>query len=167
MRQSTVTALAVATLAVLRPALAADGDGVRLRGTWFEQPVRRAVHAAARRLADPSCASVLDSFRDGSGRTLDERLLELRLEAPDYALMVLFYDGSNDTPCHRPRVFAFTAPGSRVVHACPDLGLLAASQPQRAEAVVIHELLHTLGLRENPPASDEITVAVENHCREP
>ncbi len=160
-----VTALAVATLAVLRPAVAADGDGVRLRGTWFEEPVRRAVHAAARRLADPSCAAVLAAFRDPSGRTLDERLLELRLEAPDYALMVLFYDGSNDAPCHRPRVHAFTAPGSRVVHACPDLGMLAASDPRQAEAVVIHELLHTLGLQENPPASDDITAAVEARCR--
>ena len=165
MRQSMVAALVVATLAVLQPAVAGDHDGVRLRGTWFEEPVRRAVHAAARRLADPSCASLLEAFRDGSGRTLDERLLELQLEAPDYALMVLFYDGSNDTPCRRPRVYAFTAPGSRIVRTCPDLGMLAASDPGQAEAVVIHELLHTLGLQENPPASDDITVAVEARCR--
>ena len=79
--------------------------------------------------------------------------------------MVLFYDGSTTAPCRRPRVYAFTAPGSRVVRACPALGRLAAAAPDEAEAVVIHEVLHTLGLAENPPSSEEITARVERRCR--
>jgi hypothetical protein len=79
--------------------------------------------------------------------------------------MVLFYDGSNEGPCRRPRVHAFTAPGSRVVWVCPSLGRLAAAEPGRAESIVIHEVLHTLGLAENPPTSDDITAAVERRCR--
>jgi hypothetical protein len=33
-----------------------------------------------------------------------------------------------------------------------------------AEAVIIHEMLHTLGLGENPPSSTEITFRVLNRC---
>jgi hypothetical protein len=34
-----------------------------------------------------------------------------------------------------------------------------------AGAVVIHEILHTLGLSENPPSSKEITDRVLARCR--
>ena len=123
------------------------------------------MHAAARRLAEPSCAAVLTDFRDHAGRPLRERLRDLDLDAPAYARMVLFYDGSNDSPCHRPRTYAFTAPGSRIVRTCPNLGTLVASDPDEAEAIVIHEILHTLGLEENPPTSEDITAAVVRRCR--
>ena len=172
MRQSTVAALAVAILANGRaPAAGADrvpsgpADGVRLAGRWFEEPMRRAVHGASRRLGEPSCAAVLDDFRDPAGRVLRERLRELDLQASEYARMVLFYDGSSDGPCRRPRVHAFTAPGSRVVRVCPSLGRLAAAEPATAEAIVIHEVLHTLGLEENPPSSEDITAGVQRRCR--
>ncbi|HET7292830.1 MAG TPA: hypothetical protein VFM88_10415 [Vicinamibacteria bacterium] len=139
-------------------------DGVRLAGRWFEAPVRRAVRAAADRLADPACARLLASFHDGSGRPLAARLDRLSLDAPSYARTVLFYDGSDERPCRKPRVHAFTVPGSRVVRVCPELGRAALSEPSFAEAVVIHELLHTLGLPESPPTSESITAAVEKHC---
>jgi len=140
-------------------------DGVRLRGRWFEENVRRAVQGAGRRLEAPSCAAVLDEFRDGGGRALSDRLRALSLDAPGYTRLVLFYDGSNDGPCLRPRVYAFTSPGSRVVRACPALGALAGARPEEAEAVVIHELLHTLGLADDRPSSASITAAVLRRCR--
>jgi hypothetical protein len=140
-------------------------DGVRLRGRWFEEPVRRAVLAASTLLDEPACAAVLDDFRDGRGRLLRGRLEELRLDAPAYVRRVIFYDGSNDAPCRRPRTYAFTAAGSRVVRACPSLGRLAAEAPHAAQTVVIHEVLHTLGLGEDPPSSDEINRLVERRCR--
>jgi hypothetical protein len=34
-----------------------------------------------------------------------------------------------------------------------------------AEAMVIHEMLHTLGLGENPPSTFEITERVRQRCR--
>jgi hypothetical protein len=142
-----------------------ETDGVRLRGSWLEEPVRRAVHGAARRLAEPSCAAVLTDFRDHAGRSLRDHLRELDLDAPAYARIVLFYDGSNDSPCRRPRTYAFTAPGSRIIRTCPTLGALVASEPHEAEAIVIHEILHTLGLGENPPTSEDITAAVVRRCR--
>jgi hypothetical protein len=156
MQQFTVALAVVATM---------SADGVRLVGRWLEEPVRRSVHGAARRLAEPSCEAVLGDFRDAAGRALRERLGETGLDAPSYARMVLFYDGSNEGPCRRPRVHAFTAPGSRIVRVCPSLGRLAAAEPGRAESIVIHEILHTLGLAENPPTSEDITAAVERRCR--
>lgn len=142
----------------------AKADGVRLDGRWFEEPVRRAVQGAGRRLAGPACAAVLGDFRDAAGRRLADRLGELSLAPEEYARLVLFYDGSNDDPCRRPRVYAFTSPGSRIVRACPTLGALAAARPSEAEAIVIHELLHTLGLGDDRPSSAWITAAVESRC---
>jgi hypothetical protein len=78
--------------------------------------------------------------------------------------MVLFYDGSSEGLCRRPRIYAFTVPGSRLVRVCPELGWAALVDPPLAEAVVIHEVLHTLGLPENPPTSEQITTAVTRHC---
>lgn len=170
-RQSKAAACAAAILVLSSGAargadatVPARADGVRLDGRWFEEPVRRAVHGAGRRLAEPSCAAVLGDFRDPAGRRLADRLGALSLAPEDYARLVLFYDGSNDDPCRRPRVYAFTSPGSRVVRACPTLGALAAARPDAAEAVVIHELLHTLGLGDDRPSSAWITAAVESRC---
>lgn len=161
MEHSRITILASALLSI---GATPQSDGVRLSGSWFEAPVRRAVRAAAERLAEPSCARVLAAFRDRTGRSLEDRLGDLALDAPSYARMVLFYDGSNEATCRRPRVHAFTVPGSRVVRVCAPLGWLAAVEPPRAEAMVIHEVLHTLGLEENPPSSEHITSTVERHC---
>jgi hypothetical protein len=142
-----------------------SGDGVRLRAGVFADALRRAVRGAVERLGDPSCAAILDDFADGAGQGLRERLEALSLDAPSYARQVLFYDGANEAPCRRSaRLHAYTVPGSRVVRACPSLATLAQSDPGRAEAVVIHEVLHTLGLEENPPSPWEITARVERRC---
>ena len=58
-----------------------------------------------------------------------------------------------------------TRPGSRVVFVCTTRFTdLVERNPAEAEAIVIHEMLHTLGLGENPPASDAITEAVAVAC---
>jgi hypothetical protein len=36
--------------------------------------------------------------------------------------------------------------------------------PGYAAVIVIHEALHTLGLPENPPTSEEITARVRERC---
>ena len=169
MRQFTavVVALAIVSLGALRASepSAEDRDGVRLGGGFFADTVRRAVRGAAERLADASCAAILDEFTDRSGRVLRERLEALALDAPAYARQVLYYDGTNEALCRRnARLHAYTLPGSRVVRTCPSLAALALEDPGRAEAVVIHEVLHTLGLGEDPPSGREITARVERRC---
>jgi hypothetical protein len=153
------------TVALMLAATLGNLDGVRLGGRWFEPAVRLAVHGAARRLADPACAAVLADFSDQRGTPLHLNLQQQDVTASAYVRRVFFYDGSGDAPCRRPGVFAYTAPGSRIVRACPALGWLASTERDRAEAVVIHEVLHTLGLAENPPSSEQITTTVERRCR--
>jgi hypothetical protein len=61
---------------------------------------------------------------------------------------------------------AYTARGSRVVFVCgPRFLKHRAKDPSYTEFIVIHELLHTLGLGENPPHSLEITARVNAVCR--
>jgi hypothetical protein len=67
--------------------------------------------------------------------------------------------------CRHPDVIAGTTPGSRVVYLCGTrFWRLQAHDPVRAEAILIHEFLHTLGLPENPPDSRTITEAVLARC---
>jgi hypothetical protein len=44
------------------------------------------------------------------------------------------------------------------------LAQLHLRNPVLAESIVIHEMLHTLGLGENPPSSQEITQQVKRRC---
>lgn len=65
-----------------------------------------------------------------------------------------------------PRVSAYTTPGGSVVYACTGRfrRWQAGSGPSAPVNVLIHETLHTLGLGENPPTTEEITARVEARC---
>jgi hypothetical protein len=76
-----------------------------------------------------------------------------------------FYDGANAPRCSGPGVLAFTEPGSHVIYVCNRWFREAfATNPSKVEAVIIHESLHTLGLGENPPRSQDITARVMERC---
>jgi len=127
--------------------------------------VERALSGAARRLESAECRRIFEDFHDGSGAPLQERLEALGLTAPDYLSYIVFVDGVGSRSCHGGDVMAVTAPGSRVVHVCGRAFTEAqARSAERAELVVLHEALHTLGLGENPPASLEITRLVGQRC---
>jgi hypothetical protein len=127
--------------------------------------VERALAGAARRLEDPGCREIFMEFHDGSGAPLQDRLDALGVSGQDYLSLVHFADGSTRRTCHRGDVAALTAPGSRVVYVCGRLFQeVAARSEARAEIVVLHEALHTLGLGENPPDSLTITRRVGERC---
>jgi hypothetical protein len=127
--------------------------------------VERALVGAVRRLESPECRRIFADFRDGAGAPLQDGLDRLGLDAPDYLAVVLFADGFGQRSCHGTDVMAVTAPGSRVVRICgPRFSEAQARSPERAELVVLHEALHTLGLGENPPDSLEITRRVGERC---
>ncbi len=127
--------------------------------------VERALSGAARRLENAECRRIFEDFRDGAGAPLQERLDALGLAAPDYLSYIVFADGFGSRSCHGGDVMAVTAPGSRVVYVCGRAFTEAQSRSaERAELVVLHEALHTLGLGENPPASLEITRLVGRRC---
>jgi hypothetical protein len=126
--------------------------------------VTRAIAAAARRLEHPRCLGILSEFRGADGRTLTEVLTGEGLTAPGHLRRLFFYSGEDHRSC-RTDVLAFTTPGSRVVYVCAARFREGYStNPARLEAVILHEMLHTLGLGEDPPTSEEITARVVAAC---
>jgi hypothetical protein len=127
--------------------------------------MKESLEEAARRLSDSRCQEVLTDFSDGSGRRLDENLRGIGQSMPSYLGLVLFYDGSATQPCESERVLAWTSPGSRAVHVCwNQFSYWQHANPGYTANIVIHEALHTLGLRESPPAPGAITAKVIERC---
>ena len=123
-----------------------------------------ALEAASAQLADADCRKILTDFDDGNGRSLADRLSSVADNIQVYLTMVTFIDDSRHRRC-ASGVLVFTAPGSRVVRVCADeLKRIHAQQPDYVVASLIHEILHTLGLGENPPSSREITARVLARC---
>jgi hypothetical protein len=165
--RAAVAAIVVAAVS----AAAADPDaGASIRNR-IDCPATRAVlyragEGARRRLLDPECQRVLEDFRDRAGRTLKERLYTLGESPSGYlARRMWFVDGFGTRACQDPKVLAATAPGSAVVFVCaPQLRKKAFHNPAFVEAALIHEELHSLGLGEDPPSSEEITSQVRRRC---
>jgi hypothetical protein len=158
-------AIAAALLA-LAPAATragADASNVRLVHNSQRFAVARALDGAARTFGDPECQALLDEFKDASGRPLRAALEESGRSAPEYLRWVFFYDAP-------PRLcgtsaLAVTRPQSRAIFVCGSRFVRQAqSNSRHAEAVLIHEALHSLGLGENPPSTDEITRRIRARC---
>jgi hypothetical protein len=125
---------------------------------------RRALDRAHALLEQPACAAVLSDFKDGEGRVLTERLSALGVDAQTYLGWILFIDGTREALCTKGAV-AFTAPGIRIVRLCAtEVTRVSQLRPDYVAGALIHEMLHTLGLGENPPASHEITRRVLDRC---
>src|SRR5512135_110186 len=57
----------------------------------------RALQRAAEKLGAPACRLVLTDFRDASGRSLDEKLADTGLSAPEFLTRLEFRDGRNES----------------------------------------------------------------------
>jgi hypothetical protein len=133
---------------------------------------RDLAHAAADALTGASewlegetCQSLFSEFLDDGGAPLTDKLRRLETTPQQYLRLVIFVDGESHGSCNRDGVLAFTVPHSRVVYLCGrEFEGMARRSAQNARVVVIHEMLHTLGLGENPPTSREINVRVRQHC---
>ena len=174
-----VSCLAAAVVACApAPAAANDRETTRAmrRGhplNPFDQGVvDRLRERAAARLEEPECGKVLTDFTDRSGRTLRENLEPLGVSASEYLRQLEFVDGRSVRQCRDGLVMMTTEPGVPRVSVCPAEGQLNSRLSRLefrsgslAEAMVIHEMLHTLGLGENPPSTFEITKRVRDRCR--
>lgn len=129
--------------------------------------VRQAVKGAARRLARPGCQELLREFTDAAGRPLLATLEERGLAPERYIERMRFYDGTIHRRCEEANINAVTiAPGSWLVYVCPGpFRTTYERNSNLAEAYLIHEMLHSLGLGEDPPSSQEITDRVVDRCR--
>ena len=141
-----------------------EGHIVGFRSGLAEFWIGQAIRDAARLLRSPECRRVLTDFTDASGNQLETNLVKLSGDPGDYVLhFVQFADGSAHRQCGGNAAAAFTQPGSRVIFVC---GAYFGKtwRVGDAEVVIIHEILHSLGLGENPPSSDEITKQVLTRC---
>jgi hypothetical protein len=140
-----------------------DASNVRLVHNSERFAVVRALVGATRTFADPECQALLDEFADASGRPLRAALEASALRATEYLDGIFFYDAPASL-CETSAL-AVTVPGSRAVLVC---GSRFVRQMERsslhAEAILIHEALHSLGLGENPPSSDYITARIRARC---
>jgi len=145
---------------------ATRAPSVQLQNSLVYGAVTRAVSGARQRLTRPACQQVFTDFADQAGQPLLERLGASGRTAAQYLVeRVQFVDGEDAPLCRRSNSpAAFTSPGTGVVHVCPAFADLGGHNPTAAEIVVIHELLHTLGLGENPPSSREISQRVTLRC---
>lgn len=137
---------------------------VRLSDPETARRVRAAVEGARRKLSRDECRKLLWDFHDADSRTLAANLEAQGKEAEEYLQELYFYDGAAQGPCYKSGLVARTTPGSRVILICRGFARAARKGHGFVENIVIHEMLHTLGLGENPPASTEINAAVARRC---
>jgi hypothetical protein len=126
--------------------------------------LERAANAAVERLERPECQKVLTDFHDASGHTIRAALDALGETPRQYLARVTFRE-SLDSRCQDDARLAFTYRNQPVVFVCGTrLWQTYRRNPRHVEALVIHEMLHTLGLGENPPSSLEIQAGIVKRC---
>jgi hypothetical protein len=124
-----------------------------------------AAEIAIAKLRRPECRMVLSDFRDGEGRLLKDNLETLRMTAPEFFVSLRFVDGSHVALCRRGDSAAGANPGSTVIAVCTTTFVrVRRESPGLAADILIHEMLHALGLGEDPPTSEEITRQVGKRC---
>jgi hypothetical protein len=123
----------------------------------------RALALALRKLETSSCREVFSAFPGAWDPPAGSPPAQ---EATSMFDTLLFRDGSPYRVCRDSHIVAFTHPGERSVYLCNEQFSRAAfANPDFAANILIHEGLHTLGLRENPPAPGAITARVSASCR--
>ncbi len=123
--------------------------------------LKSARQGARERLGRLECQAVLTDFESVNGGRLDEVLRASGRTAQEQLDLLVFESGFGRHVCERP-VLASTHIHSSVVSIC--LRPFALVRPVEQEAVLIHEMLHSLGLGEGPPESVAITARVLARC---
>jgi hypothetical protein len=155
-----------------------DGAGARAeaadRGTAAGRPssrptledkvpeLRSARVRARERLGRPECQAVLADFESVNGGRLDLVLRSTGRTAQEQLDLLVLQSGLGRPLCDHGARLAFTQIGSSAVSVCLRRFTLLRAPEQ--DAVLIHEMLHSLGLGENPPESVAITAQVLKRC---
>jgi hypothetical protein len=159
--------IAMRTLTTQKPMVTTCDDwaNIHVEDAYMCDAVTRALEGASRWLARPKCQTLFLEFKDERNLPLTAKLRELDTDPEGYLQMVLFLDGAQSATCRRHGVLAFTAQGSRVVYLCGrDFERASRRDVAEVQATVIHELLHSLGLGENPPSPRAITHRIRQLC---
>jgi hypothetical protein len=142
-----------------------DWPNIHVEDVYTRDAATLALEGASRWLVRPKCQTLFLEFTDERNLPLTAKLRELDTDPEGYLRMVLFLDGAQSATCRRHDVLAFTARGSRVVYLCGrDFERASRRDVAEVQATVIHELLHSLGLGENPPSPRAITYRIQQLC---
>jgi hypothetical protein len=155
-------ALLVPLLAWSEPARAQVG--LRPLPSFESRSVEFARAGAMRRLREPDCQRLLEEFRGADGNPLTAKLASFGVSADQYLAMIPFLDGTTRPLCKGGQSQLLTARGVARIAVCQPFLQTVDRERVTAEVYVIHEMLHTLGLGENPPSSQEITQRVKRQC---
>src|SRR5262245_60907865 len=127
--------------------------------------IKRVVDAAAARIARCDCQKLLFDFVDEQGVPLGTRLAANGRDPVEAFAALRFVNKPLAPQCRTGNRLAFTFPGSQVIYVCSlKLRNESVRTSARTEIIMIHEFLHSLGLGENPPTSQDITTRVEARC---
>lgn len=128
--------------------------------------VQNSVDGARRRLTRPTCQNLFTGFVDRHGDTLATILAASGQTAEKHLDNLYFVEANTLPQCSGNQTrMAFTTPGRRVIYLCGARFVpYFARNNTGAEILIIHELLHSLGLGENPPTSADITDRVIARC---
>jgi len=144
-------------------AAAGEWPHVRVSDPGAAMALRHGLDMASRLLDDAECRKVLTEFQTEKDQPLTAALLQMSLGIQDYLRFVYFRDGSQYPACSA--AVAYTTVGGRVVFVCANsLERHWRSNRNHVVFALVHEVLHTLGLGENPPSSPEITYRVRKRC---
>jgi hypothetical protein len=164
-RRSTAVAATLAIVAVAATPHPSEAQNrVRPLGSYESRMVDMAREGAMRRLQSAQCRQVLTDFKDPQGRTPLENLAAFGVEPHEYVAQIPFLDGRDRPLCQRGQSQLLTTRGTARVLVCEAFLETISRERDMAEFYVIHEVLHTLGLDENPPSSQEITQQVKRRC---
>jgi hypothetical protein len=145
--------------------VAGDWPNIHIADPYTRDAARRALRGASVWLARPQCQSLFLEFKDERQLPLTAKLGELKTDPQGYLRLALFLDGAQSRTCKRDGILAFTAQGSRVIYLCGgDFERAWRRDNREVQVAIIHEVLHSLGLGENPPAPRDISHRVQQLC---
>ena len=121
-------------------------------------------NGAMRRLRTRECQRLLTDYTDGEGRALADKLEPFAVPPDEYLALIPFLDGRGYPLCDAGRVHLISNVGTARFFVCEPFFKSVREDRAGAEMYVIHEMLHTLGLGENPPSSLAITWQVTRRC---
>ena len=138
---------------------------IQIKDPYTKDAAVRSLRSAAEWLTAPRCQSVFGEFHDARGLPLTAKLHELNISPSGYLRTIFVLDGGQHPTCRKDGILAFTVRGSPSIFLCGrDFERFARRNPGEAVVTIIHELLHSLGLGERPPAPQEITYRVRQRC---
>ncbi|HEY8232945.1 MAG: hypothetical protein ACHQM7_00180 [Vicinamibacterales bacterium] len=160
--------LLIVSLSLATPAVEADTRAsaivIRPLEAGDVKTVEAARQGAQARLRAPECRKLLADFSDAEGRPLEQRLAAFALPPEEFLATLPLLDGSSRPLCQGNRSHLLTTAGVPRVFVCKSFLKAVYQERVMAEVYLIHELLHTLGLGENPPTSHDITRQVVRRC---